>query len=521
MERQGTIAFLIRQLLTRAFQLVVIMVVGLMLSLALFTKAAEIVNQAGIVRGGSQRAVKQVLAGADANQTIQNIDNLIQKLDGAIILISDFSEQHGKVEAYWNNQVKPAINDYQSTKNPTRLLEVSEEYFKLTNAMVEEAQLVVDITAYFLYVVMIGFALVIGAFLRRVYYSFQERVVEPIAALDGSITKLSQGQLSKKFDYSRDDEIGALYKLLNKMRTGILSYIQDIEENLKTMAAGDLVTSTNMKYAGDYAPIQTNLANIRQALCGEMQSMGRLADKVAESANEVSQVSHSLAEGAMSQTESIQQLQAKINDTMEQNAKVETYVQNALQSGEDTMKSIETSRKQMDKVVDAMVDISNASEQIKSILGALEEITGQTALLSLNASIEAARAGEAGRGFAVVADEVRKLAEQSAQSTQNIKELITKALESIEHGTSVVSTASSSLTGITDNTETAAKIIGQLSEQSKYQQNQMSQVNELSQTILGVVTDNSAVSEESAAAAAELSSYSESFKESVNKFKTA
>ena len=49
----------------------------------------------------------------------------------------------------------------------------------------------------------------------------------------------------------------------------------------------------------------------------------------------------------------------------------------------------------------------------------------------------------------------------------------------------------------------------------------MEQVNSLSQTILGVVTDNSAVSEQSAAAAAELSSYSESFKESVNKFKTA
>ncbi len=196
------------------------------------------------------------------------------------------------------------------------------------------------------------------------------------------------------------------------------------------------------------------------------------------------------------------------------------FVQNALKRGADTTKSIELSRVQMNKVVDAMNEISRASEEIKSILGALDEITGQTALLSLNASIEAARAGEAGRGFAVVAEEVRKLAEQSANSTQNIQHLIANALAGISHGMEVVGTASGSLSGVTDNTEEVTKVIRQLSEQSKAQQNIMNEVNQLSQTILGVVTDNSAVSEECAAASSELSDYSNAFKESVGKFKT-
>lgn len=520
MNEQNTIAFLIRQLLEKIFKLVAVTGIVMIVSLYLFTSYTAVVNKAGIVRGGSQRIVKQVLAGADASQATEKVEGLLKKLDGAILL-GGFSGERDKVASYWNKEVKPAMTEYKSSKNPAHLLEVSETYFGLTNSMVDAAQNMVDIMAYILYILLIAFVAAVGFFLRKIFFVFRERVAEPIAALEGSINKLAQGNLNQKLNYDRSDEIGKLYDLLNKMRVGLSGYVQDIERNLRNMADGDFVTATDMKYIGDYAPIQSNIENIRNSLCGEIHSMSEIADKVAESAGEVSQVSKSLAEGAMSQTESIQQLQAKIQETMEQNARVENFVRDALQSGEKTMKSIENSRLQMDKVVDAMHEINKASEEIKSILGALDEITGQTALLSLNASIEAARAGEAGRGFAVVADEVRKLAEQSAQSTQNIQNLITNALAGIAHGTSVVGTAAESLSGVTENTEAVTKVINRLSDQSKKQQSRMEEVNSLSQTILGVVTDNSAVSEECAAASSELSNYSDSFKESVGKFRTA
>lgn len=48
----------------------------------------------------------------------------------------------------------------------------------------------------------------------------------------------------------------------------------------------------------------------------------------------------------------------------------------------------------------------------------------------------------------------------------------------------------------------------------------MEQVNNLSRDILGVVTDNSAVSEECAASSNELSTFSDSLKDSVGKFRT-
>lgn len=517
---ERTIAFFIRQLLGRVLKVVAGMVVVVMVSLYLFSSYTAVVNQAGIVRGGSQRIVKQVLAGADSSKVMANVEGLLNKLDGAILLGS-FSTERDNVAAYWSGTVKPEMENYKKTHDPTKLLEVSETYFGMTNTMVDAAQSMVDIMAYLLYILLIAFVATVWAFLKKVSQAFQERVVEPIGALDTDIDRLVKGNLTTALKYPHDDEIGKLYNLLDKMRVGLSGYVKDIEQNLRQMADGDLVTETDMRYIGDYEPIQENIGNIRAELTVAFNSMGEIAERVADSASEVSQVSNSLADGATRQTESIQNLQTKIQETMKQNEQVENFVQEALSCGTDTEKNIELSRHRMDKVVTAMQAINNASEEIKSILGTLDAITEQTSLLSLNASIEAARAGESGKGFAVVAGEVRKLAEQSAESSKNIQELINKAISEIENGTAVVGRASTSLSDVTKSNETVTQVINKLSAQSAEQQKRMQEVNELSKKILGVVTDNSAVSQECAAASSELSDYSAAFKESVNRFKTA
>ena len=70
-----------------------------------------------------------------------------------------------------------------------------------------------------------------------------------------------------------------------------------------------------------------------------------------------------------------------------------------------------------------IVDEFNSSKllaRFEPIIKAIEGISFQTSLLSINASIEAAHAGDAGAGFDIVAKEVRELASRSKDETNKI-----------------------------------------------------------------------------------------------------
>jgi methyl-accepting chemotaxis protein len=101
------------------------------------------------------------------------------------------------------------------------------------------------------------------------------------------------------------------------------------------------------------------------------------------------------------------------DQVMQATADISAQVQRGSSLGRESVERADASRKTIDALAKAAVEIGD-------IVTAINEIAEQTNLLALNATIESARAGEAGRGFSVVAAEVKTLATRTAQSTKMI-----------------------------------------------------------------------------------------------------
>ena len=92
-----------------------------------------------------------------------------------------------------------------------------------------------------------------------------------------------------------------------------------------------------------------------------------------------------------------------------------------VERGHEAISSI---RRQVELIVQNMLELGKKSQQIGSVLDILGELAEQTNILAINATIEAAGAGDAGKRFSVVADEIRKLADRVGGSTKEVRALI-------------------------------------------------------------------------------------------------
>ncbi len=137
------------------------------------------------------------------------------------------------------------------------------------------------------------------------------------------------------------------------------------------------------------------------------------------------------AQSAQNIYQSINELVGYIGKITQTSAEINSDINKSLDLTKNGSSAMEQSKALMEDISNAassleqkISDLNSGAEKIGVIVSVIDDISEQTALLSLNAAIEAARAGEAGRGFAVVADEVRKLADKTTKSTNEIKEMV-------------------------------------------------------------------------------------------------
>lgn len=186
---------------------------------------------------------------------------------------------------------------------------------------------------------------------------------------------------------------------------------------------------------------------------------------------DISDSTLSTAENIQTQTTMTQSIQDSISATLERS---EQMVQVAKESSELNDKSVQIMEelKQQSSVIagtnaevaEAMHQLQERTNAVKSIADTIFSISSQTNLLALNASIESARAGEAGRGFAVVADEIRQLAEKTRQETENIAKILAELSDNAETAANAVEKSVTAASAQDDMIAGASESFGAMNE---------------------------------------------------------
>lgn len=320
-----------------------------------------------------------------------------------------------------------------------------------------------------------------------------------IKKLQNATHRVAGGDFSEKIKVTRSDEFGVLETNFNGMMDDVSELIHAVEDksnHILEVAGGISEVAGNTK---------TTIEQVTQAIDSVAQGAVKQAESTQEANTEVEHLKNSLDE--------TEEYVSGMNGMTEKANEVSTE---GIESVKDLIEKSGKTAEKSKVSLEVMNEMVESIDKIFYISDTIADITSQTNLLSLNASIEAARAGEMGKGFAVVADEIRKLADESKESTDEIKKIITeiteksKLVESTMQENEVLQTEQQEAINRTE------EIFGEIMKQIEMLGSGMERINALNDTMSAnkdLVVDKmgtiASVSEQSAAATEEVNASTE------------
>ena len=362
------------------------------------------------------------------------------------------------------------------------------------------------------------FIIVFGLYISR-------KIANPIKKCMERINLLAlKGDLKTPVpEIDNQDELGELVNSLKTLVYNLDQIVADEHKILGSMSEGDfdVYTSCEDSYVGDFEYILDSLNIIRYKLSNTLLEIDNSSEQVNVGAEQVASGAQELAQGATQQASAIEELNATVESIAQKIKENADDAKSASSLAKHSEEQVEEGNRQMNDMVVAMEEITDASNKIAKIIKTIDDIAFQTNILALNAAVEAARAGEAGKGFSVVADEVRNLAGKSAEAAQNTTELIESAIRAVNNGTAIADKTAEVLKEVVESVQTSAGLVNHIAESSEEQARAVEEATKGLDQIATVVQTNSATSEESAAASEELSAQANNMRQLIEKFNFA
>lgn len=353
-------------------------------------------------------------------------------------------------------------------------------------------------------ILVIVVILIVDFVLNKMAMQIIAKIKVPLEDISESIQDLSQGRLDTEITYTERDEFGAITDNTATTIAELKKYINNISDTLTQLSDKNMDLSVDIDYVGDFLPIKEAIETIIGSLNTLLGNMQESMSGIRTGAQNVAETASSLAEGATTQSNEIQDLFTHINQVTDDIVVNAENAEKVAVLANESMAVVEEGNDQMLQLLEAMETIKKQAADISNIIQVINSISEQTQLLALNASIEAARAGEQGKGFAVVADEIGKLASECSEAVESTNELISKTIQAVNVGGSLADETAGILKKIVESTTETAQLVGHISDVCSKEEGNMKVILEGIENIDSVVSNNAAASEESAAVSEEL-----------------